>query len=135
MKSIHETWKVFTEHICLLRKIFEEVKLKQRKNFQALKSDLPIQKPSESRKFLQVLQTVQRLLGSPSNFVKLFPNFTNFVKFFGTSANFAKLSAGSTNFIKVVCESHKLCKVVGQFCKLPKVVDKFYEFWKVACKF
>ena len=44
MKSIHETWKVFTKNLCSPIKIFKQVKLKTKKNFQALKSDLPMYK-------------------------------------------------------------------------------------------
>ena len=54
---------------------------------------------------MQVLQTLQKLLVSPTNFVKLF--------------------AASVNFLKVFCKSHKLGKVVCKFYELHKVVGKF----------
>ena len=109
VKNVHETWKVFTKHLCSSIKIFTQVKLKSRKTSRHLNPTFQ----STNLKFLQVLWTFQKLLTSPTNFVKLF--------------------TASKNFKEVVWSP--ICKVVGKFCKLRIVVGKFYEFRKVVLKF
>ena len=83
-----------------------------KKNFQALKSDLPIYKLH-----------------------KVFAGLTDYPKVIGKPHKLLKMFVASTNFIKVVSESHKLHTVLGEFCELRKVVGKFWELRKVVRKF
>ena len=87
-------------------------KLNLKKNFQALKSDLPIYK-------------LHKVFACP----------TDFPKVIGKSHKFVKLFTTSTNFTKFVSESHKLFKVVHKFYELYKVVGKFYEVCEVLSHF
>ena len=93
------------KHLCLPIKIFKRLKLK--KNLRHL--NLTFQS-TNFIKFLQVLQTFQKLLASHANFVKLFE--------------------ASSSFMKVDCESRELCKVFGKFYELRKrlVLPKVYTF-------
>ena len=132
MKSIHEAWKVFTKHLCLPRKIFQQVKLKWRKNFEAPKFDLPIK---TLHKVFVGFTDFPKVIGESHVLCKVVREFYELCKVFLTSANFVKLFAASTKFIKVVCESHKLCKVVREFYELCKVFSHFCQLYKVVHSF
>ena len=103
MKSIHETWKVFTKNLCLPIEIFEQVKLC------ALNSDFPIYKLH-----------------------KVFAGLTDFEKVIGkshgleVSVNFIKVFCEYHKLCKVVSKFYELQKVVGKFYELRKVVCKCY---------
>ena len=95
VKNVHETWKVFTKHLCSSIKIFTQVKLKSRKTSRHLNPTFQ----STNLKFLQVLWTFQKLLTSPTNFVKLFTASKNFKEVVWSPMNFVKLLANSANFV------------------------------------
>ena len=50
----------------------------------------------------------------------------NFIKFLQVLRAFQKLLASPTTFIKVVCESHELRKVARKFYELCKVFSHFW---------
>ena len=83
--------------------------------------------------FLQVLQTFQKLLVSPTNFVK-FAASTNFLKVVSPT-NFVKLLANSTNFVKLLANSTIFIKLFANFTNFVKFFSTSTNFVKLSGSF